>query len=112
MPRVLAFPISFPPSHVKNRENFAILHKSSVHRDTTHKTGTNPGKPGRMVTLAYTSIHDRLVKACPLVDQTSLKFVDVSNSGSVNFLLLYTPDARFRSGEFGGHSVGGMKYGT
>ena len=33
------------------------------------------------------SIHDRLVKASPLVDQTLFKFVDVSYSGSVNFLL-------------------------
>src|SRR6218665_1410936 len=40
------------------------------------------------------SIHDRLVKAFPLVDQTHFKFVDVSYSGSVNFLLhkAYTPD--------------------
>src|SRR6218665_536371 len=56
--RVLTFPrskftISFPSSHVKNRDNFAILHKSSGRRDTPHKTGTNPGKPGRMVTLVY-----------------------------------------------------------
>jgi len=35
----------------KPGDNFAILHKSSGHRDTPHKTGTNPGKPGRMVTL-------------------------------------------------------------
>src|SRR6218665_2996826 len=41
------------------------------------------------------SIHDRLVKASPLVDRTHFKFVDVSYSGSVNFLLhkAYTPDA-------------------
>jgi len=41
------------------------------------------------------SIHDRLVKASPLVIQTHFKFVDVSYSGSVNFLLdkAYTPDA-------------------
>src|SRR6218665_3383931 len=35
----------------KNRDYFAFLHKSSGHRDTPHKTGTNPGKPGCMVTL-------------------------------------------------------------
>ena len=39
-------------------------------------------------------IHDRLVKlACPLVNQMRFKFVDVSYSGSVNFLQHYTPDA-------------------
>ena len=47
--------ISFPSWHVKNRDYFAFLHKSSGHRDTIHKTGTNPGKPGRMVTLLYNS---------------------------------------------------------
>jgi len=36
---------------VKNRDYFAFLHKSSGHRDAPRKTGTNPGKPGRMVTL-------------------------------------------------------------
>src|SRR6218665_65539 len=60
--------------------------------------------------LADTSIHDQLVKACPLVDQTRFKFVDVSYSGWVNFLLQYTPQVLystgFRSGEFGRHSVG------
>src|SRR6218665_1094035 len=43
--------------------------------------------------LVDSSIHDRVVKACPLVDKTRFKFVDVSNSGSVNFLLQYTLDA-------------------
>src|SRR6218665_241147 len=38
-------------------------------------------------------IHDQLVKACLLVDQTCFKFVDVSYSGWVNFLLQYTPGA-------------------
>jgi len=43
------------------------------------------------------SIHDRPVKASPLVDQTHFKFVDVRYSGSVNFFLhkAYTPDAIF-----------------
>ena len=37
----------------------------------------------------------RLVKASPLVDQMHFKFVDISYSGAVNFLLhkAYTPDA-------------------
>ena len=39
------------------------------------------------------SIHDQLVKACPLVDQTRFKFVDVSYSGWANFILQYTPGA-------------------
>jgi len=45
--------------------------------------------------LADNIIHDRLVKASPLDDQTHFKFVDFSYSGSVNFLLhmAYTPDA-------------------
>src|SRR6218665_351911 len=40
-------------------------------------------------------MHDRLVKASPLVDQTHFKFVDLTCSGSVDFLLhkVYTPDA-------------------
>ena len=39
------------------------------------------------------NIHDRLVKASPLIDQTHFKFVDVSYSGSVNVLMhkAYTP---------------------
>ena len=39
--------------------------------------------------LDDSSIHDRLVKASTLVDQTHFKFVDVSYmySGSVNFLM-------------------------
>src|SRR6218665_1912963 len=32
--------ISFPSLHVKNRDYFAFLHKSSGHRNTPHKTGT------------------------------------------------------------------------
>ena len=43
--------------------------------------------------LADSTIHDRLDKASPLVDQTHIKFADVSYCGSVNFLLQYTPDA-------------------
>jgi len=43
--------------------------------------------------LADGSIHDRLDNASPLVDQTHIKFADVSYSGSANFLLQYTPDA-------------------
>ena len=49
--------ISFPSWHLKNRDYFAFLHKSSGHRDTPHKTGTNPGKPGRMVTLYQRHLH-------------------------------------------------------
>ena len=45
------------------------------------------------VPLAYSSIHDRLDKAFTLVDQTHIKFADISFCGSVNFLLQYTPDA-------------------
>src|SRR6218665_2000127 len=62
--------------------------------------------------MADSSIHDRLVKASLLVDQTRFKFVDVSYSELVNFLLRYTPDVLVdwvQSGEFGGHSVGEMK---
>src|SRR6218665_30378 len=66
--------------------------------------------------LDDSSIHNRLHKASPLVDQTPIKFADVSYCGSVNFLLQYTPDAiwstGFKSGEFGGNSVGEMKSGT
>ena len=43
--------IHVPSLHVKNWDYFAFLHKLLGHRDTPHKTGTNPGKPGRMVTL-------------------------------------------------------------
>src|SRR6218665_339479 len=41
-------------------------------------------------------IHDRLVKASPLIHQTHFNFVDVSYSGSVNFLLrkAYIPESR------------------
>ena len=61
-----------------------VLEVCSAHTDTSAETKTP---------LVDSSIHDRLVKACPLVDQTRFKFVEVSNSGSVNFLLQYTPDA-------------------
>ena len=47
----------------------------------------------RMAPLDDNSIHDRLDKASPLVDQTHIKFADVSYCESVNFLLQYTPDA-------------------
>ena len=43
--------------------------------------------------LADSSIHDRLDKAPPLVDETHIKFADASYCGSVNFLLQYTPNA-------------------
>ena len=43
--------------------------------------------------LADCNIHDRLDKAFPIVDQTHIKFVDVSFSGSLNFILQHTPDA-------------------
>ena len=46
--------------------------------------------PETTAPLADSSIHDRLVKASPFVDQALFKFVDVSYSGSVNFLLQYT----------------------
>src|SRR6218665_137359 len=67
---------------------------------------------------ADSSIHDRLDKSSPLVDQMHIKFANVSYGGSVNFILQYTSDfivdwvQNFRSGEFGGHSVGEMKSGT
>jgi len=43
--------------------------------------------------LADSSIHDRLDKVSPFVDQTHIKFADVSYCGWVNLLLQYTPDA-------------------
>ena len=49
--------ISFPSWHVKNRDYFAFLQKLLGHRVTPHKTGTNPGKPGRMVTLLYAVVY-------------------------------------------------------
>jgi len=42
--------------------------------------------------LADSSIHYRLDKASPLVDQMHIKFAEVSNCGSVNFLQQYTPE--------------------
>src|SRR6218665_2709646 len=66
--------------------------------------------------LVDSNIHDRLDKASHLVDQTHIKFADVSYCGSVNFscttLQMLQSTAGFRSGEFGGHSVGEMKSGT
>src|SRR6218665_2454720 len=43
--------------------------------------------------LADSSIHDRLVKASPLVDHMHFKFVDFNYCGAVNFLLhkVYSP---------------------
>src|SRR6218665_979552 len=61
-----------------------VLEVYSAHTDTSAET-TTP--------LIDSTIDYRLIKAYPLVDQTHFKFVDVSNSGSVNFLLQYTPDA-------------------
>jgi len=46
----------------------------SAHTDTSVET-TTP--------LVDSSIHDRLVKACPLIGQTRFKFVEISNSRSV-----------------------------
>ena len=43
--------------------------------------------------LADSSFHDRLDKASPLVDQTHIKFANVSYCRSVKFLLQYTADA-------------------
>src|SRR6218665_492762 len=43
--------------------------------------------------LTDSSIHDRLDKTPPLVDQTHIKFADVSYCRSVKFLLQYTADA-------------------
>jgi len=63
-----------------------MLGAQSVLRYTNTSTETK-------APLADSSIHDLLVKACPLVDQTRSKFVGVSYSGWVNFLLQYTPDA-------------------
>src|SRR6218665_3697380 len=66
--------------------------------------------------LADSSIHDQLVKACPLVDQTRFHFVDVyaildGQTFSCSTLQeLYSTG--FRSGEFGRHSVGEMKSDT
>src|SRR6218665_1678453 len=71
--------------------------------------------PETTTPLADSSIHDLLVKACPLVDQTRFKFVDVSYSGWVNFLLhklQMLKSTGFRSGEFCDHSVGEIKSGT
>src|SRR6218665_2131758 len=65
--------------------------------------------------LADSSIHDRLDKASLLVDQTRIKFVDVSYCGLLSFLLRtfqMLESTGFRSGEFSGHSVGEMKSGT
>ena len=43
--------------------------------------------------MADSSIHDRMDKASLFVDQTHIKFADVTYCGSVNFLLQYTADA-------------------
>src|SRR6218665_301045 len=66
------------------------MHAAQSVSRSTNTSADNDGATGR-----DSSIHDRLVKASPLVDQTHFKFVDVSFSGSVNFLLhkVYTPDA-------------------
>ena len=57
----------------------------------TRSTDTSDETKAPMVD---SSIHDRLVQlACPLVNQMRFKFVEVSYSGSVNFLLQYTSDA-------------------
>ena len=69
----------------QNSWNF-MLGAQSVPRSTNTSAET-------MMSLAESSIHDRLDKASPLVDQTQIKFDDVSYCGSVNFLLQYTPDA-------------------
>jgi len=64
-----------------------VAQSVSSSKDTSAET-TRP--------LVDSSIHDRLVKAWPLVDQTRFKFFDVSyrpNYGSVNFLLQYISDA-------------------
>jgi len=34
--------------------------------------------------LANSGINDRLVKLCPLIDQTCLEFIDISYFGAVN----------------------------
>ena len=44
--------------------------------------------------MADISINDRLVKLCSLIDQT-LKFIDVSYLGAVNFLPQDISDAVF-----------------
>src|SRR6218665_346027 len=57
-----------------------MLGAQSVPRSTdTRAEATAP--------LADSIIHDRLDKASPLVYQTHIRFVDVSYSGSVNFLM-------------------------
>ena len=56
-----------------------MLGAQSVPR-STNTSADNDGATGR-----DSSIHNRLVKASPLVDQTHFKFVDVSYSESVNF---------------------------
>ena len=43
--------------------------------------------------LADRGINDRLIELRPLVDETRLEFIDVSNFGAINFLLQNTPDA-------------------
>jgi len=59
-------------------------------QSVTHSTDTNAQTTAP---LADSSVHDRLDKASPLVDQTHTKFADVSYCGLVNCLLQYTLDA-------------------
>jgi len=65
-----------------------VLEVCSAHTDTSAKT-TLP--------LGESSIHDRLVKVSPLVDQTRFS----STSGWVNFLLQYTTDAIYMYSRLG-----------
>jgi len=62
-----------------------MLGALSVYRSTDTSTETT-------APLADSSIHDQMVKTCPLVDHTHLKFVNVGYSGSLNFLL--SPESR------------------
>ena len=58
-------------------------------------TDTSAGTTAPPAAIAASTINC-MVKASPLIDQTHFKFVDVSYSGSVNFLLrkAYIPESR------------------
>ena len=59
------FELTISP-HVKNRDYFAFLQKSSGHRDTPHKTGTN-GHP--RVKSSSSSFNNQIMQNAPKLSQ-------------------------------------------